>query len=1248
MGKKRFAFFLLFLYLAAQALVSCSPAGTRLFPAENALPSSPVSVRAEASAQDVPGESARQLIAYGIIAQDAYAADGYLSRLTAAQIVADVTGLRKPAEESAFTHPFIDLSEKSNHLIGYLYHNGIADGISNNRYMEDELCDLPAFLVLLMRAMDFAGGVETDVSRENAVALAAQRGILVSAQAADTGVLSVGDSFDICLRALQSPVGAEGETLLRYLVRKGVARTPVAQDSTADAMPVGKPFYRETFEGKRISPSRITDGSGKTCWYGNAAPGAANRITDDGYLELSGEEQRLIKDQRYALGKDLMQGNESYAMTFTVNVQRMANEGNENRVIFRVVPRTLDADFTKYYAVNYYMVMPLGEYQANLARCKWTITNTNAPSGTAPLAEAWFLLKENADYTARLLIENIADGVHIAFYIDGADRFATKTEPLLEYTDTSEYKILQSAAGPALESSGYQNAGWGYASTVRFDDVALYDVKNFATLTERARACALLPSVLAEGSEYANQLRYLTNNGVPLSYLRSADPAGGVSVANFLASALYLNGTDSGGQTPKAFAESVYGRLFKGTEAERNTDLSRAVTRYEAAQIIKGLLRGKPASGEYRSLYADSPDAAYAGAVWFAVQNSYLLLDGQNRFNGNQPLTCREAQRVFACAADPRLRELNRELQVAAVCSNNAVLQAGKPFPVSGRGMNGDTVTVSLGDQTRTARVADGKWALELDSRPYGGPYTLTIRDSGSTLSYSGIYYGEVFVVAGQSNAEMTLYEADNNSGALRRFNNQSQVRLFSPVSRMATTPLTDTQTKWQVPSDAYSEHIFGGASAIGVFTVQKLLDVNPQLKNVKIGLMQMTYGGTSIEMFMPDGVAGENGAAQPDDAFIASGFWNGFMDGVTPCAARALIYYQGENSAHLQYIYEPLLRDYIRGVRQKFYDPALPVLLVQLAGYGENYGQENDLLPYIREIQMRVANTTQNVGLVTAIDLSDKNPNEIHPKAKQAVGERLACLAMDMLYGRDVGGKSPAMTGYTREGNAYRITFSADSLVLEEGVWGDIAFEALGPDGKWSQAQARIENGTLLVWSDTVAAPQGVRYAWANYPKACLFDGKGLPVLPFNTSKDLGTAIPASFFETSALVLQKPYHLLGTGDAVINLTRGGALRHVAFTDPYRVTYTDGEIGGQSPGDQVILLKRQGTLICESGTAGTVLKIPGHALRAGDWLLAAGGSIPVQVLEVSDADAVLVSAGASLRPGDMLEAFRNAGKGTAQ
>ena len=1244
--------YLLVICILMPLLTSCASKSTEELPAGTSSPLSSGGTVVEV--EDELNESARHFIAYGIIEADQYFANQYVSRIVAAQMVADVTGLSEEANSSTYTHPFIDLSGQADQLIGFLYHENIVEGVSNNQFMEDEICDLNTFLVFLMRAMDCVGNLQEEVSRENAVDLAVERGLLLSADEANAdGVLSVNEAFDICYNALYVYINDDSETLLAYLISKGIAQVPDSGDYN-DAYKIAgaeiTPFYQETFDDKHLDGYRIRSSDGSTCWYGSEVRGTNNEITDDGYLQLSGKDQSLVDDQQYALRESLMQGNESYGMTFTVNIQSMANEGDEGRVIFRAIPRTADEDFTKYYAINYYMVLPLGDYSSNLAQCKWSITNTNAPSGTAPLVEAYYLLEENVDYTARLLIENTADGnVHIVFYIDGADRYTTEVEPLLEYTDTSEYKILQSAAGPAFGSSGYQDSGWGFASTVRFDDIALYDTQSFAAQTAQLKAYASTPVILQESDEYASQLRYLVNHGVLMPYLRNMDFNGNVSVAQFLASAMYLNGEHMAeGQTLDTFVAETYQQLFKGTEAEQETDLSRPITRYEAAMIIQGLLRGEPGTSKYQSIYSDSLDTDYKGAVYFAVQNSYLLLDENNRFNGEMLLTRQDVLRIFSCAVDSSLRDQNYVLQVAAIYSDNAVLQADKPIPVSGKGMSGDTVTVTLGSQTKSATVVDGEWAIELDSQSYGGPYTLTIKDSGYTYSYSGIYIGEVFVIAGQSNAEMSVYESDDNRDALKEFNNQTQVRLFRPVSRMATTPLTDTQTKWEVARDQYSEQILGTASAIGVFYVQELLEINPELKNVKIGIIQITYGGTSIEMFMPECVNEKNGLVQEDDEFLASGFWNGYMDGITPYAVRALIYYQGENSAQLGYMYEPMLRDYIWGVRQEFNDSSLPVMLVQLAGYGDNYGQEADLWPYIREVQMRVANTTDNVGLVTAVDLSSEDPQNIHPTAKRPIGQRLAYLAMDMVYGQDYGQQSSEMTGFTRDGSVYTITFDADAIYMDEGVLGDVAFEVLTADGKWVEAQASIEGNTLLVWNDSVIVPHGVRYAWANYPKACLFNQDGLPVLPFNTTKDLNTPVFADAFTTNAHYLKRAYHLLNTGDAIINLTRNRAFRYVSVVNAYMVEYTGGDIEGQAPGDQIILLKKRDSFVCESGTTETIVKITGHGLHVGDWIRNTKYDILVQVLEVIDENTVRVEPVAGQSAGDVFEVFQNVGTITAE
>ena len=92
---------------------------------------------------------------------------------------------------------------------------------------------------------------------------------------------------------------------------------------------------------------------------------------------------------------------------------------------------------------------------------------------------------------------------------------------------------------PALGSSGYLDSGWGFASTVRFDDIAICDTQSFAAQTAQLEAWADTPVILQESSTYASQLRYLINHGVLMPYQRNMDFSGNVSVAQFLVSAMY-------------------------------------------------------------------------------------------------------------------------------------------------------------------------------------------------------------------------------------------------------------------------------------------------------------------------------------------------------------------------------------------------------------------------------------------------------------------------------------------------------------------------------------------------------------------------------------------------------------------------------------------------------------------------------------------------------------------------------------
>jgi sialate O-acetylesterase len=60
--------------------------------------------------------------------------------------------------------------------------------------------------------------------------------------------------------------------------------------------------------------------------------------------------------------------------------------------------------------------------------------------------------------------------------------------------------------------------------------------------------------------------------------------------------------------------------------------------------------------------------------------------------------------------------------------------------------------------------------------------------------------------------------------------------------------------------------------------------------------------------------------------------------------------------------------------------------------------------------------------------------------------------------------------------------------------------FSVAGDDRKWYWADARIEGDTVVVSSKSVPNPTVVRYAWQNNPLATLYNGAGLPAVPFRS----------------------------------------------------------------------------------------------------------------------------------------------------
>lgn len=234
------------------------------------------------------------------------------------------------------------------------------------------------------------------------------------------------------------------------------------------------------------------------------------------------------------------------------------------------------------------------------------------------------------------------------------------------------------------------------------------------------------------------------------------------------------------------------------------------------------------------------------------------------------------------------------------------------------------------------------------------------------------------------------------------------------------------------------------------------------------------------------------------------AGIYNAMIAPLRDLALRGVLWYQGESNVGYAETYLHLLPALIEHWRKQFRQPNLPFLIVQLAGHGPLTPApvREVAVAELREAQLLTATSVPNVGLAVTIDVG--NPDDVHPTNKQVVGQRLAAEARRIVYGETDLQTSPLYQSMHRQGNTIRLRFSnaKQGLVAKNGSLK--GFAIAGVDQKFHWAQARIEGSEVIVWSDQVAEPTQVRYAWAASPVesngANLYNQKGFPASPFRT----------------------------------------------------------------------------------------------------------------------------------------------------
>lgn len=235
---------------------------------------------------------------------------------------------------------------------------------------------------------------------------------------------------------------------------------------------------------------------------------------------------------------------------------------------------------------------------------------------------------------------------------------------------------------------------------------------------------------------------------------------------------------------------------------------------------------------------------------------------------------------------------------------------------------------------------------------------------------------------------------------------------------------------------------------------------------------------------------------------FTPTALYNAMIAPFTSFSLKGFVWYQGESNVVKPQVYEQLLPALAKDWRTQFKQPELPFLYVQLPGF-----QDRTMLPVesnmavLRDGQLKSLSIPRS-GMAVTLDLGEWN--DIHPLTKKPIGERLALAARKLAYGENIVSSGPIYESNQIEGNRIRIRFreTGSGLSIHKTDEDELMqFAIAGKDKKFVWAKAVIERNTVVVWSDEVAEPMYVRYAWADNPDgANLINVEGLPASPFRT----------------------------------------------------------------------------------------------------------------------------------------------------
>ncbi len=468
------------------------------------------------------------------------------------------------------------------------------------------------------------------------------------------------------------------------------------------------------------------------------------------------------------------------------------------------------------------------------------------------------------------------------------------------------------------------------------------------------------------------------------------------------------------------------------------------------------------------------------------------------------------------------------------IFQNGAVLQRGETVRISGKGNPADSILITMeGKSTKTISNQDGEWVAQLKDLKPGGPYSLEVSSIEEKIYVDSLWIGDVWLAMGQSNMEWSLANSNGGVEAAELKTNQEWPKVYKFHSKV---PMNDVQ--WDNSAlqsiqnlDFFDANWISGTglkstSGIGYF-FGKTLHENLQ---VPIGIIQIAVGGAPLESFLSRTLLEndnllvdmlrnweksdfimpwvrqrvEENLRQSFESYQRHPFEPAYLhesiiNQIMNHPIKGVLWYQGESNVHNPMLYERMFKIFIEDIREVQND-LTPVYMVQLPGILRREW------PYFREMQANLASSIPNTHLIVTLDLGDSL--DVHPTNKEAVGKRLANMALAETYQLKRFPDFPSFSLIEVKDHQIVITFQSTGDLTTTDQQPIRGIELVGLKGKKIQVEAFASGKTVIINVPKGFDTKEIWYCFSPFPSPNLTDDTGLAIPPFrrqlNTTNSL------------------------------------------------------------------------------------------------------------------------------------------------